>query len=212
MLILASASPRRQELLRNAGIPFTVQVANIPEEHRAGETPETFVRRLAREKAQAVADRNGLDKDIPILAADTEVVLDLSSGSPLGKPRDADDAIRMLRQLRGRDHYVITGVCLLVEDQSGNAQVHEAAETTLVRMRQISDSEIQDYVATGEPMDKAGAYAIQGIASRWIPRIEGCYFNVVGLPVPLVYRMLREYAPKSLAEGDSAKGVNFTQK
>jgi septum formation protein len=205
MLILASASPRRQELLRNAGIPFSVQVAKIPEEHRHGESPETYVRRLAREKAQVVAKRNGMEKDKPILAADTEVVLDLSSGTPLGKPRDADDAVRMLRQLSGRDHYVITGVCLLLEDKGGNAQVHEGAETTLVRMREISDSEIRDYVATGEPLDKAGAYAIQGIASRWIPRIEGCYFNVVGLPVPLMYGMLREFAPQTLAGASPAR-------
>jgi len=195
MLILASASPRRQELLKNAGISFSVQPANLPEEHRARETPESCVRRLAREKAEAVARQ--VDVDGVILAADTEVVLDLKRGIPLGKPRDARDAIQMLKTLSGRIHYVITGVCLAWKEKNG-WKVEDSAEITLVQMQKISDAEIEDYVATGEPMDKAGAYAIQGIASRWIPRIEGCYFNVVGLPVPLVYRMLCENAPQTL--------------
>ena len=195
MLILASASPRRQELLRNARIPFVVQPSNVPEEHRAGEIPENCVRRLAREKASSVARQaNGVPA---ILAADTEVVLDLKTGIPLGKPRDASDATRMLRTLSGRGHYVITGVCLMWE-QAGKWQSKDAAETTTVFMQPISDEEISRYVGTTEPMDKAGAYAIQGVASRWISRIEGCYFNVVGLPVPLVYRMLREHAPEAL--------------
>ncbi len=195
MLILASASPRRQELLRNALIPFSVQVSNVPEEHQQGETPESCVRRLAREKASSVAGQaNG---DSPILAADTEVVLDLKNGTPLGKPRSADDAARMLQMLSGRSHYVITGVCLMW-NKGGKWQSEDAAETTTVFMQPISDEEIYTYVTTAEPMDKAGAYAIQGVASRWISRIEGCYFNVVGLPVPLVYRMLREHAPEAL--------------
>jgi septum formation protein len=194
MLILASASPRRQELLRNALIPFSVQVSNAPEEHRPGEAPETCVRRLAREKASSVAQDAIGD---PILAADTEVVLDLKTGTPLGKPRDADDAARMLRMLSGRSHYVITGVCLMWKSD-GRWQSKDAAEITTVFMQPISEHDIYAYVATAEPMDKAGAYAIQGVASRWISRIEGCYFNVVGLPVPLVYRMLREHAPEAL--------------
>ena len=197
MLVLASASPRRQELLRNAGISFSVQPANVQEHHLAGESPETCVRRLAREKAEVVVHRANAD-DV-ILAADTEVVLDRIAGTPLGKPRDSRDAAKMLRMLSGRSHYVITGVCLAWKE-NGEWQFTDASETTLVQMHQISDQEIEDYVATGEPMDKAGAYAIQGVASRWIPRIEGCYFNVVGLPVPLVYRMLREYAPQALAD------------
>jgi len=196
MLILASASPRRQELLRNAGIPFTVQPANVPEQHLPGETPEACVRRLAREKAQAVAEQSA-PGDV-ILGADTEVVLDLMNGAPLGKPQDTEDAARMLRMLSGRTHFVVTGVCLMWKDGKGQWQSRDAAEITVVEMRKMTDDEIQAYVATGEPMDKAGAYAIQGIASRWIPRIEGCYFNVVGLPVPLVYRMLREHAPNHL--------------
>lgn len=197
-LILASASPRRQELLRNAGISFSVQPANVPEQHLTGETPEQYVRRLAREKAEAVASR--VESDAVILAADTEVVLDLVSGSPLGKPRDERDAVKMLKMLSGRNHYVTTGVCLMWRGKNGEWQSRDASETTLVQMQQIGDQEIHDYVATGEPMDKAGAYAIQGVASRWIPRIEGCYFNVVGLPVPLVYRMLRENTPQVLGD------------
>lgn len=195
MLVLASASPRRQELLRNALIPFSVQPSNTPEEHRPGEMPEACVRRLAREKASSVAQRTS--DDHPILAADTEVIFDLNNGTPLGKPRDADDAARMLQMLSGRSHYVTTGVCLMWKE-AGQWQSIDAAETTTVFMQPISDEEIYAYVATAEPMDKAGAYAIQGVASRWIWRIEGCYFNVVGLPVPRVYRMLREHAPEAL--------------
>jgi septum formation protein len=182
-------------LLRNALIPFSVQPSNAPEEHRPGEMPEACVRRLAREKASSVARRT--DGDHPILAADTEVILDLKNGTPLGKPRDADDAARMLQMLSARSHYVTTGVCLMWKE-AGRWQSSEAAETTTVFMQPITDEEIYAYVDTAEPMDKAGAYAIQGVASRWISRIEGCYFNVVGLPVPLVYRMLREHAPEAL--------------
>ena len=195
MLILASASPRRQELLRNADIPFSVQASHIVEKHLPDESPERYVRRLAREKALAVAGQ--ISSGGPILGADTEVVLNLRSGAPLGKPRDAGDATRMLEMLSGRSHYVITGVCLMWKEGE-SWQSRDAAETTVVFMQSISEEEICDYVASQEPMDKAGAYAIQGRASRWISRIEGCYFNVVGLPVPLVYRMLREHAPMAL--------------
>lgn len=198
MLILASASPRRQELLRNARIRFQVEPANVPENYRSGESPETCVRRLAIEKAEAVARRT--HSNSTILAADTEVFLDLKTGTPLGKPRDSEDAARMLRVLSGRSHYVVTGICLMWRDAAGAWQTKDAAEITLVEMNKISEDEIREYVATGEPMDKAGAYAIQGIASRWIPRIEGCYFNVVGLPIPLVHRMLQGYTPQVLAE------------
>ena len=198
MLILASASPRRQELLRSADIEFSVHPANIIEVRGPDEAPEVYVRRLAREKAQAVAGQIAIGE--VVLGADTEVVLDLRNGSPLGKPRDADDAARMLRLLSGRDHFVLTGVCLLWKDATDRIQSTDASETTVVHFHRISEEEILDYVATAEPLDKAGAYAIQGIASRWIPRIEGCYFNVVGLPVPLVYRMLREHAPMALVK------------
>jgi len=191
MIVLASASPRRQELLRNAGIAFTVQPADINEAPLAGESPRDCAERLAREKALAVFRARPLDY---VLGADTIVVVD---GAILGKPRDADDAVRMLRLLSGRTHAVITGVCVVNPVASGQRSVAgktdllTASETTSVTFFELSADEIRDYVATGEPMDKAGGYAIQGMASRWIPRIEGDYSNVVGLPVALVYRMLR---------------------
>ncbi len=182
MLILASASPRRQEILRNAGIEFTVQTADIDEIVHQGESPRECAERLAREKARTVAKRG---PGSFVLGADTIVVVD---GEILGKPRDEAEAARMLRLLSGRGHEVITGVCLIGPGWTESVQ----SERTLVAMSEISEREIQAYVATGEPMDKAGAYAIQGMASRWIPRIEGDYFNVVGLPMALVSRMLKE--------------------
>jgi septum formation protein len=189
-LVLASASPRRQELLRNAGILFTVQPADIDESPLAGESALGCAKRLAREKAMAVFQ--GHPKSY-VLGADTVVAVD---DLILGKPRDAEDAARMLRLLSGRRHAVITGVCVVEPVVGGQWSVVShtivASETTFVTMCEISDDEIRDYIATGEPMDKAGAYAIQGRASRWIPRIEGDYSNVVGLPVALVYAMLRE--------------------
>jgi septum formation protein len=189
MIVLASASPRRQELLRSAGIPFTVQAADINEVPLVGEAPRDYAERLAREKALAVCHNRPQQW---VLGADTIVVVD---DIILGKPRDADDAVRMLRMLSGRTHAVITGVCLVKPVASGQWSVvsntNTASETTLVTFCELSDDEIRDYVATGEPMDKAGAYAIQGMASRWIPRIEGDYSNVVGLPVALVHRMLQ---------------------
>jgi septum formation protein len=192
MLVLASASPRREELLRNAGIKFNVLPANIPEEHVEGEPPRTYCERLAKEKALAVFSQRADDF---ILGADTIVVVD---DLILGKPRDPDDACRMLRLLSNRQHQVITAVCLTgpkFSDLSSPFPVLSdvRSESTQVFMEALSENEIQDYVASGEPMDKAGAYAIQGRASRWISRIEGDYFNVVGLPVALVYRMLQEH-------------------
>jgi septum formation protein len=204
MLVLASASPRRQELLRKAGIPFTTQAADLDESPLPGEPARVCAERLAREKAMKVS------RDHPralVLGADTVVVVDQEI---LNKPVSTADAARMLRLLSGRAHDVITGVCLLKplgDEQvsssagtclfckivrTGNAELRIASETTLVTMNEISEDEIRDYVSSGEPMDKAGAYAIQGRASRWIPRIEGDYSNVVGLPVALVYRMLTD--------------------
>jgi septum formation protein len=183
MLVLASASPRRQELLRNAGIPFVVQPTDVPEIPREGEAPRPCAERLAREKAMDVFRQRPSDL---ILGADTIVVVDAQI---LGKPRDASDAARMLRLLSGQSHRVITGVCL-AGPQPRAEDIR--SEITLVTMNDLSDDDIRSYILTGEPMDKAGAYAIQGIASRWISRIEGDYFNVVGLPVSLVYKMLRE--------------------
>ncbi len=185
MLVLASASPRRQELLRNAGIAFAVHPADIPELPLPNEPPHFLAERLAREKALAVLRQRPGDV---VLGADTVVVVD---GQILGKPCDQADAARMLRLLSGRTHRVITGVCLAGPTRDGFVDVR--SETTLVAMDPLSDDEVRSYVGTGEPMDKAGAYAIQGIASRWISRIEGDYFNVVGLPVALVHRMLKEH-------------------
>jgi len=191
--VLASASPRRQELLRNAGIPFVVQATDIPEVPENGEAPRAFAERMAREKAMTVSRQR---PENWVLGADTIVVVD---SQILGKPRDAADAARMLRLLSGRKHEVITGVCLVATQLRGEDQELETifedigSETTLVTMSPLTEENIRFYVSTGEPMDKAGAYAIQGIASRWIPRIEGDYSNVVGLPVALVYKMLREH-------------------
>lgn len=189
MLVLASASPRRQELLRAACISFSVQPADVDETPLAEESPRQCAERLAREKALAVSQLRPGDL---ILGADTIVVVDEAI---LGKPVNSDDAARMLRLLSGRVHQVITGVCLIEPAPDGRIVARTASETTLVTMSKVSDDEIRASVATGEPMDKAGAYAIQGMASRWIPRIEGDYSNVVGLPVALVYRMLREKKP-----------------
>jgi septum formation protein len=183
MLILASTSPRRRELLKNAGIDFTVKTADVPEVAKPGEAPEALARRLAKEKALAIWQNS---PHAFILAADTIVV---DKAEVLGKPKDAADATRMLRQLSGKTHEVITGVCLTLP--SGKHDIRH--EVTRVEMVPISDAEIAAYIATGEPMDKAGAYGIQGIASRWVRRLEGDYFNVMGLPVALVYRMLREH-------------------
>jgi septum formation protein len=192
MLVLASSSPRRRELLTQAGYRFEVHPTHIPEDPRPGEDPIAYVTRLAREKAETVfrelATSNSPEKErldgqsLVVLGADTTVALD---NTILGKPEDAADAARMLRLLSGRTHRVITGVAVVT---AKGAEV--AAEATAVRFLTLSDAEIAGYVAGGESMDKAGAYAIQGRAARWIPRIEGCYFNVMGLPLALVSSLL----------------------
>ncbi|MGA3264774.1 MAG: Maf family protein [Terracidiphilus sp.] len=244
MLVLASASPRRRELLAQAGFSFEVHPAHIPEDPNPNEDPIAYVTRLAREKAQAVylllsansepdnpqilrapsilrSSQNGWENTNPhsastpalyqgttsvvpktriedtgalapekilseflaVLAADTTVTLD---NHILGKPEDPADAARMLRLLCGRTHHVITGVALVTAQRT-----EVAAEVTAVKFLTLSEEEIAAYIATGEPMDKAGAYAIQGRAARWIPRIEGDYFNVVGLPIALVSTLLK---------------------
>lgn len=176
MLILASKSPRRREILTHAGFQFEVRSPDIPEVRAGDEDPDTYVRRLARSKAAAVEARLG---DI-VLGADTVVVLD---HHVLEKPTNADDARRMLRLLSGREHTVTTGICL----RTVTREIVDS-ESTGVRFALLSDQEIDEYVSSGEPMDKAGAYAIQGLAAKFIDRVSGCYFNVVGLPVALVYR------------------------
>jgi nucleoside triphosphate pyrophosphatase len=180
-VVLASASPRRAELLRNAGIDCTVDPAHVPEDPQTGESPLDFAFRVARDKAITVARRH---PDAAVLGADTVVIL---GHEILNKPADPEDALRMLRRLAGHTHAVTTAVCLVRDGRED-----KRAETTRVTMAPFSEAEARAYVATGEPMDKAGAYAIQGWASRWVTRIEGDYFNVVGLPVALVWRMLHE--------------------
>jgi septum formation protein len=190
MLVLASASPRRRELLAQAGFSFEVHPAHICEDPSPNEDPTAYVMRIAREKAEAVFARLSAPQeqppeaapDLAVLGADTIVTLD---NRILGKPSDPDDASRILRSLSGRTHLVITGVALVTANST-----EVAAEVTAVRFLTLSEEEIAAYVATGEPMDKAGAYAIQGRAARWIPRIEGDYFNVVGLPIALVSTLL----------------------
>jgi septum formation protein len=176
-LILASQSPRRRELLTVAGLEFSVRVRPVPEMRREGEPPERYVSRLAREKAEAVW--NGARDEI-VLGADTVVVVD---ERVLEKPIDPADARGMLRLLSGRTHVVMTGICL----RHAGGVVVDCASTG-VHFVPLEDHEIDDYVASGEPMDKAGAYAIQGLASKFVDSVEGCYFNVIGLPLALVYR------------------------
>ena len=181
-LVLASRSPRRQEILRQAGLEFTVRVADVDETPLESERPEDYVRRLAEVKALAVPRHPGE----VVLGADTTVVI---GGEMLAKPADTADAIRMLKLLSGRRHEVLTGICL-----AGGTHVVRDWAATAVWFIEMTDREIEEYAASGEPMDKAGGYAIQGLASKFISKIEGCYFNVVGLPVSLVYRRLTEHA------------------
>ncbi|HEX8853331.1 MAG TPA: Maf family protein, partial [Pyrinomonadaceae bacterium] len=182
-LVLASASPRRAEILTAVGWPFEASAASVDETLQEGEEPEAYVRRLAQEKAAAVAATRlfGL-----VVGADTVVV---SDGRVLGKPRDEEDARRMLRLLAGRWHEVLTGVAL-VRAESGRALV--GCERTRVRFGALSEREIEAYVATGEPADKAGAYGVQGRAALFVEAIEGDYWNVVGLPVRLLYKLSQE--------------------
>jgi septum formation protein len=179
-LILASASPRRRELLTSAGITVEVDPVAVDERREPGESAEAYVERVARLKASAGAERH---PDRPVLGADTIVVVD---ADVLGKPEDAEDAARMLRRLAGRTHSVLTAVAL-----AWQGQIATQVERTEVAMSAMSEEDISWYVASGEPLDKAGAYAIQGLASRFVTRIEGSYSNVVGLPVSVVVALLR---------------------
>lgn len=196
-LILASTSPRRLELLAQAGLKFTVAASNVIEDRLPGETAAAYVQRLAEEKAQAVWNEcksssnfsssdfeDTSDDPLVVLGADTVVV---SDGNILGKPADSSEARQMLELLSGRTHAVLTGLAAV----SSNKIVRDV-EITQVTFNQLTDRDIAQYIATGEPLDKAGAYAIQGRAARWIPRIEGCYFNVVGLPIARTIALLEE--------------------
>jgi septum formation protein len=191
-LVLASASPRRAELLRAAGFEFEVRAANVDERIKPGEPPAEYVRRLASEKSRAalalLAGRPSADRDdgsdLIVLGADTAVVID---GDVLGKPRDDHDAAGMLRRLSGRAHQVMTGVSVRT---SFKELCH--VECTTVEFARLSDESVAWYVESREGVDKAGAYAIQGLGSRFIPRIEGSYSNVVGLPITSVCGLLRE--------------------
>ena len=184
--VLASASPRRAELLRSAGFTFTVASADIDETPQPAEPADRYVRRLAEAKARAAADRH---PGAVGLGADTTVVVD---GDILGKPVDAADAAAMLRRLQGRAHEVMTGVAVVA-----GGQVRVELATTRVWFAVMAEHEIAAYVASGEPMDKAGAYGIQGRAACYVTRIDGSYSNVVGLPVALVHVLVGEYLPAS---------------
>jgi septum formation protein len=190
MLVLASASPRRRELLTQAGLTFSVDPAHIDESRHPNEPATTYVQRLALEKAQATHARH---PNATILGADTTVVLD---NEIMNKPASPADAERMLRALAGRTHQVYTGIAVV---SATTQRVH--IETTDVTFSEINEEDLAHYIASGDPLDKAGAYGIQGFAARWIPRIEGDYSNVVGLPIAATIRLLNEVksAPKASA-------------
>jgi nucleoside triphosphate pyrophosphatase len=186
-IILASSSPRRAEILRNAGIAFEIRATQIDEAALPGEAAHAMVARLAEAKARAAAAQIAGDtRECIIVGADTSVELD---GEIFGKPRDSAHAREMLIRLNGRTHHVLTGLFLL---RLPGGATQAAVENSAVTFASLSAKGIDDYVASGEPLGKAGAYAIQGIAGRYIPQIEGCYFNVVGLPLSRLYALLRQ--------------------
>ena len=182
--VLASGSPRRRELLEGLGLHFAIRSTDIDETPQPGEAPEAYVLRLAREKAQAASRPGEL-----VLAADTTVVIDEEI---LGKPLDDADTERMLRLLSGREHEVFTGVAVLDATETGQDRIASGLSRSVVRMALLSREEIAWYAATGEPRDRAGAYAIQGLGSLFVEAVSGNYSNVVGLPIPTVYRLFAE--------------------
>jgi nucleoside triphosphate pyrophosphatase len=190
-LVLASASPRRRELMEAAGFAFDVDVSDVDEAREPDEPPGRYVLRLARTKAETIAKRY---EDRPVIGADTVVVI---ADEVLGKPRDTSEARRMLERLSGQVHQVLTGVALVA-----GGQTFAELDQTSVWMSELRPDEIDWYLQSGEPMDKAGAYAIQGLASRFIPRIQGSYSNVVGLPVATLYQLLRRAGIRELAGPD----------
>jgi septum formation protein len=183
-IVLASASPQRAEILRQADIAFEALPARVDELRRRGEPPAQLVLRLAEAKARAAADRSS--PPAIVVGADTEVVVD---GGVLGKPASAEEARAMLRRLSGETHEVITGLAII---RLPAGAIRREREVTRVTFAALSEEEIEGYVASGEPFDKAGAYAIQGRGGRFVTRVEGCYFNIVGLPLSRLYRILRE--------------------
>ncbi|HXX19001.1 MAG TPA: Maf family protein [Candidatus Acidoferrum sp.] len=192
-LILASASPRRAEILRSAGIPFEVRAVLFDEARRPSELRADYVRRVALGKARAAANESSEPGDCLFVGADTIVVAD---DEILGKPSSEVDARRMLRLLSGATHEVHTGVAVVRRPRAIEGVIDEITRVTFAP---LSDQEIESYIATGEPLDKAGAYAIQGIAGRYITRIEGCYFNVVGLPLARLWSLLRDFGWRNSA-------------
>ena len=186
-LILASSSPRRAEVLRNAGIEFEVRPADIDESRRPDESAGDYVQRLALEKARTVAEVAMGTEDSLVVGADTVVV---NRGEILLKPDSADDARRMLRQLSGGVHEVHTGLAVIRMPQRTQRVIEEV---TSVQFAQLSDAEIDAYIATGEPFDKAGAYGIQSLGGRYVTRVEGCYFNVMGMPLGRLWDTLKEF-------------------
>jgi septum formation protein len=197
-LILASASPRRADILRNCGFSFEVIPAHVDETRLEGETAAQYVLRVAQSKAQAIADRmSSSGPSALIIGADTAVVIE---GGILGKPADAADARRMLRLLTGKTHEVLTGIAV-IRTHDGEHAAH--VESTSVTFVPLSREDIDAYIATGEPFDKAGAYGIQGLAGKFASRIEGCYFNVMGLPVSKLWQMLSKMDYQKSAEGES---------
>lgn len=195
-LYLASASPRRRELLAQVGLVPEILVQDIDETQRAGEAPEAYVTRLAREKAQAALRDARRRLPLPVIAADTTVVC---AGEVLGKPATFDEARRMLRLLSGRTHQVLTAVAVMQQDECEAALV-----VTQVRFRVLDDSEIEAYWATGEPRDKAGAYGIQGLGAMFISRIDGSYSGVMGLPLFETLQLLRRFGVSPLREREGA--------
>lgn len=200
-IVLASASPRRRQLLASVGIPFTTVVSHVPEDERPGETADQHVRRLSLAKAREVAEQSGVAGRW-FIGSDTVVVRD---GTILGKPADAAEAAAMLRSLSGRSHQVLSGYAVL--DRQTGRHI-EAAVSTTVRFNALTEQEIQGYIASGEPFDKAGAYAIQGLGAFMIPAIEGSYTNVVGLPLCEIIAALEELGAHQLFDASSQVTTN----
>jgi septum formation protein len=195
-LLLASGSPRRREILEQAGLRFEVLPVDVDESRLPQESPDRMVQRLAESKARTalrLTEKNAAARRLrgfPLLGADTIVT---TNDRVLGKPSSAEDAAEMLRALAGRSHHVLTGVALLFPGNGQEIRTDVQVSTTRVDFRPLVESQIREYVSSGEPFDKAGAYGIQGLASKFVERIEGCYFNVVGLPISLVCRMIENH-------------------